>query len=146
MFVHSLGPAHGWRLPVAATAIAAAMLLSGGPTGDDRPASAARVAPGDSTALVALGDSIFHGRSGGAICASCHGMNAKGVRGIGPDLTDATWLHGDGSTDFLMKVIRSGVTAPKKSPAMMPPFGGTPLDDRQLRALAFYIRAIGAKK
>lgn len=49
---------------------------------------------------------------------------AKGAPGLGPDLTDNTWLHGDGSEAFLRTIIRSGVTKPKKSTAVMPPAGG----------------------
>lgn len=145
MSIHSLAPVHGWRTPMAATVLAGALLVLAGPTGDDRPAAATQAAVADSAALVALGDSIFHGKVAGGICAGCHGMNAKGVKGIGPDLTDATWLHGDGSTDFVMSVVRSGVMAPKKSPAIMPPFGGSPLDDRQLRAVALYVKSLGEK-
>jgi mono/diheme cytochrome c family protein len=44
-----------------------------------------------------------------------------------------------------MTVVRSGVMAPKKSAAIMPPFGGSPLDDRQLRAVAMYVRSLGGK-
>ena len=145
MSVHLLGPVHGWRTPMAATVLAGAMLLLAGPTGDDRPAAATQATVADSAALVALGDSIFHGRVAGGICASCHGPDAKGVKGLGPDLTDATWLHGDGSTDFVMKLVRSGVMSPKKSAAIMPPFGGSPLDDRQLRAVAMYVKSLGVR-
>ena len=39
-------------------------------------------------------------------CAACHGDRAQGV--IGPNLTDAYWIHG-GKPDQVLKTIRTGV-------------------------------------
>lgn len=97
-------------------------------------------------ALIARGDSIFHGKLGGAICATCHGANAKGMPGMGPDLTDKVWLHGDGSAKFIATIIRTGVAKPKKSAMAMPPFGGVPLDSAKTVALAAYVHSLGAAK
>ena len=47
-------------------------------------------------ATIALGDSVFHGKVGGALCYVCHGPKGKGVANLGPDLTDREWLNGDG--------------------------------------------------
>lgn len=107
--------------------------------------SAARTADTVSRALVARGDSIFHGKVGGALCATCHGVGARGVKGMGPSLADGAWLHGDGSEQFLLTLIRAGVPRPKESPVVMPPFGGVPLNDEQLRAVAAYVRSLRAK-
>jgi cytochrome c oxidase cbb3-type subunit 3 len=41
-------------------------------------------------------------------CASCH--QADGTGGIGPDLTDAEWIHGFGEGD-LVQVVTEGVPA-----------------------------------
>lgn len=102
-------------------------------------------APADTipAATLALGERVFQGKVGGALCATCHGKNAKGVPGVGPDLTDATWLHGDGSRAFLAQVIRSGVMQPKQGGAMMPPFGGGTLNAEQLEAVAAYVWSLG---
>lgn len=97
-------------------------------------------------ALLARGDSIYHGKLGGAICVTCHGANAKGVPGMGPDLTDKVWLHGDGSAKFIATIIRTGVAKPKKSAMAMPPFGGVPLDSAKTVALAAYVHSLGAAK
>ena len=97
-------------------------------------------------ALIARGDSVFHGKLGGAICTVCHGPNAKGVAGMGPDLTDAEWLHGDGSPAFIAKIVRTGVSKPKKSAAVMPPFGGTPLDSAKVEAVAAYLFSLKPTK
>lgn len=99
--------------------------------------------PVQDRALIARGDSVFHGTLGGAICATCHGQDAKGVAGMGPDLTDKTWLHGDGSLTSVTATIRAGVAKPKKSAMPMPPFGGVPLDSAKLAAVAAYIHSLG---
>jgi mono/diheme cytochrome c family protein len=140
--MYDLHPGRGWRLLLTAAALTLALRAADSP-GDGRPAAATRMPAQDTTPrLVALGDSIFHGRAAGGMCFSCHGMDGRGVKGLGPDLTDGTWLHGDGSVEFLEAIVRSGVLAPKKSAAMMPQFGGAPLDQRQLRAVALYVHSI----
>ena len=94
-------------------------------------------------AQIARGDSIYHGKLGGAVCAVCHGQNAKGMPGMGPDLTDKVWLHGDGTPEFIARIIRTGVSKPRQSAAVMPPFGGTPLDSAKVEAVAAYVYSLG---
>lgn len=102
--------------------------------------------PGNVTPeMLAQGKSIYEGKAGGALCVTCHGPKAKGIQGLGPDLTDAKWLHGDGTPAFLQGIIRTGVTRPKAGVLTMPPMGGATLDDAQLRALAAYILSLNAK-
>lgn len=96
-------------------------------------------------AVVAQGKAIFEGR-GGALCVTCHGKNARGVMGLGPDLTDANWLHGDGSLKFLQDLIRAGVIKPRQSATIMPPMGGTTLTDEQLFAVAAYVSTLTRRK
>ena len=93
---------------------------------------------------VALGDSIFHGQVAGGTCTACHGQDAKGTA-VGPDLTDSEWLNGDGSYDFLVKVITNGVPQPKKHPAPMPPKGGASITDEQVKAAAAYVYSLSHK-
>lgn len=97
---------------------------------------------GTADTLVALGEKVFKGKVGGAICTTCHGTNAKGMKGLGPDLTDGTWLHGNGSVAFLKTIIRSGVAKPKEAGAPMPPYGGTPLKAEHLEAVAAYVHSL----
>ena len=96
--------------------------------------------------LIAEGRKVFEGRSGGALCFSCHGMNARGMPGMGPDLTDGKWLHGDGGRQFLETVIRAGVLKPKQSAVSMPPLGGAKLDSAQVRAVAAYVASLNARR
>ena len=93
-------------------------------------------------AQVALGDSVFHGRVGGALCYVCHGPTGKGVDGIGPNLTDKEWLNADGTLSSIEKVVTDGVAKPKKMPAPMPPRGGGQLTDVQIKAVAAYVYSL----
>lgn len=85
--------------------------------------------------MIALGDSIFHGRVGGAICQTCHGVGGK-AGPMAPDLTDAAWLHSDGSYEGIANTIKAGV---------MPPYGGAPLSDDRWRAVAAYVYSLSHK-
>jgi glucose/arabinose dehydrogenase/mono/diheme cytochrome c family protein len=103
------------------------------------------VPPGATSEQVALGQKIFHGEVAGATCAGCHGANGIGTP-VGADLTSRKWLSGDGSLKSITDTIRSGVLQPKQHPGAMPPFGGVPLSDRDLAAVAAYVWAIGHQK
>lgn len=96
--------------------------------------------PGAAGNLVALGDSIFHGQAAAGICYTCHGPDAKGTQ-LGPNLTDAEWLNGDGSQEFIVRTVTNGVPTPKKYPGMMPPMGQTLTPD-QVRAVAAYVYSL----
>ena len=78
-------------------------------------------------------------------CIACHGPDSKGVTGLGPNLTDATWLHSDGSFEAIKAQIVSGVPQPKEAAAPMLPRGGTTIDDAMVANLAAYIWAISHK-
>lgn len=102
--------------------------------------------PGDprsiTPALIALGDSVFHGQSGGSICYTCHGPEGKGTLTVAPDLIDTLWLHGTGTYDDIIRVITEGVPRPKESSAPMPPMGGAPLTPQQIEAVAAYVYSL----
>ncbi len=102
-----------------------------------RPAAQARdvITPG----MIALGDSVFHGKVAAAVCFGCHGADAKGTPGVGADLTTGRWLHGDGSYAFILRIIETGVPQPKVAKVGMPPMGGPPLGPAELHAVAAYV-------
>lgn len=100
---------------------------------------------GGASALVALGDSVFHGQAGGGTCYVCHGQDGKGS-GVGPNLTDAEWLNTDGTLAGITKTVQSGVPTPKKAPAPMPPMGGASLSPDQVKAVAAYVHTLGGGK
>lgn len=65
---------------------------------------------------------------------------------LAPDLTDATWLHGDGSQAFLVRIVTAGVAAPKQFPAPMPPLGGAALSPSDVQAVAAYVSALSGAR
>jgi mono/diheme cytochrome c family protein len=91
-------------------------------------------------AMVAEGDSIFHARG----CKNCHGPDGKGAAN-GPNLTDMSYLHVDGSFQGYVNLITTGVPADQiKDPAHKIPMGArggrpTPLTDDQIKSVAAYV-------
>jgi mono/diheme cytochrome c family protein len=106
-------------------------------------AAAQDAAPaGVTPAAIEKGDSIFH-KTG--LCYACHGSNAQGA--VGPNLTDAEWIHGDGSYDFIVATVTSGVPAEKaKGGVAMPPKGGSSISDDDVKAVAAYVYSLSHKK
>jgi mono/diheme cytochrome c family protein len=119
--------------PPAAVAAAPAMPTVGAP-----PAGA-------TAAMVAEGDSIFHGLKAGGICLSCHMPDAKGGP-LAPNLTDTEWKTIDGSYAAIQKRVTEGMaqpTPPYTSPML--PMGGAQLTPDQIKAVAAYVYAISHK-
>ncbi len=79
-------------------------------------------------ALVA-GKGVFQVR-----CIACHGDRGQGV--IGPNLTDDYWLHGDGKTGSIAKVIHDGVLDKG-----MPPWGALLTDD-EVYSVTVYVKSL----
>jgi mono/diheme cytochrome c family protein len=92
--------------------------------------------PGVTQAMVDDGKKTFD-----ASCFACHGQGGAGGP-LAPALNDGQWLNIDGSFDALVQVIANGVPQPKQYPAPMPPKGGAPLNDQQVRAVAAYVYSI----
>ena len=75
---------------------------------DDLRVAASRPAARPETvtdAMVEEGQQIY---AGAGICAVCHGPDATGA--IGPNLTDAEWLIGDGEYEQIVTQILEGVS------------------------------------
>ena len=111
-------------------------------------APAARPAAPDSItpAMIARGDSVFHGKLGGGTCHVCHGEDAKGTASLAPDLTAGKWLTGDGSYAFIVSTVQKGVPNPRESPAAMPAMGGVNMSADQVRAVAAYVYSLSRSK
>ncbi len=70
--------------------------------GAPMPTAVAIAAPASVTPeLVAAGKAVYD-----ANCVACHGPELKG--GVGPDLTDATWVHG-GTLNDITTTVTKGV-------------------------------------
>ena len=96
---------------------------------------------GVTPAAIAKGDTIFH-KTG--LCYACHGSNAEGT--VGPNLTDAEWLHSDGSYDMIVATVTTGIPAEKaKKGIPMPPKGGSTIGDEDVKAVAAYVYSLGHK-
>ncbi|PCI30711.1 MAG: hypothetical protein COB67_00740 [SAR324 cluster bacterium] len=67
-------------------------------------------------------------------CTSCHGANGEGM--IGPNLTDAFWLNGDGSLDSVVEIVTVGV--PAKG---MIPWAGT-LRPEEIKYVSSYVLSL----
>ena len=87
--------------------------------------------------MVAQGKEIF---GGAGLCNVCHGPNGGGVPGLGANLTDAEWLHGDGSYEGIVQTVMNGVDASESSVGTaMPPKGGSGITDDQVKAVAAFV-------
>lgn len=102
---------------------------------------------GVTDALIAQGDSIFHGGS----CGRCHGPTAEGGAN-GPSLVAGKWLHVDGSYDAIVHIVTAGVPqdsiVDKTHRFNMRPRGGMQplLTDDQVRAVSAYVWSISRHK
>lgn len=71
-------------------------------------------------------------------CAACHGQKGEGL--IGPNLTDAYWMHGDGKLASVYQTIAKGVTS-KGMPAWK-----QALSEEELMAVTDYVLKFKGKK
>jgi|ERR671921_762635 mono/diheme cytochrome c family protein len=128
---------------VAATGSAAAQSTSeNASTPKAPPTDSAAAAPASVTPeLIAQGDKIFHGTGN---CYACHGTNAQGS--VGPNLTDAEWIHSKGSYDEIVAQVTKGVPKEEsKSGIVMPPRGGGTISDEDVKAVAAYVYSLSHK-
>jgi mono/diheme cytochrome c family protein len=90
---------------------------------------------------IAQGDKVFHGPGN---CYACHGTNAQGS--VGPNLTDAEWIHSKGSYDDIVAQVMKGVPKEEsKSGIVMPPRGGSTISDEDVKAVAAYVYSLSHK-
>jgi mono/diheme cytochrome c family protein len=144
---------------VAALALASAPLAGCGRGGDaeagDEAKSAAAVEPEDSAlpraSNVALPSGVTAGmvadgrKQFGTTCVVCHGPDAGGTQ-LAPSLRDGEWLNVSGGFEEIVTLIHTGVPEPKQHPVPMPPRGGGPFTEEQVRALAAYVYSVGQGK
>ncbi|HVY90181.1 MAG TPA: c-type cytochrome [Hyphomonadaceae bacterium] len=134
------GPADAPVAPAPKPTMTAAAAPAPAAPAAPRPVTTAALPAGVTTELIAAGDKVYHSTT----CVACHGPDGKGT-GVGPDLTDAAWLWGDGSPAAIAKVTNEGVPAPKEFRSPMPPGGGTPLAANDLSAVSAYVWSLSHK-
>ena len=126
-----------YRTRLGLVVAALALVGAGQAAAQEKAAAPAAVTP----AAIAKGDTIYH-KAG--LCYACHGSNAEGA--VGPNLTDAEWLHGDGSYDMIVATVTSGVPADKaKKGIPMPPKGGSSITEEEIKAVAAYVYSLSHK-
>ncbi len=86
--------------------------------------------PVDKEAAAARGAKTFHSN-----CFTCHAADGGG--GIGPNLTDKYWIHGDGSFTAIRDIVVKGVI--EKG---MPPKGGLSLSEAQVDDLIYFVKSL----
>jgi mono/diheme cytochrome c family protein len=91
--------------------------------------------------LIAQGEKVFHGPGN---CYACHGTNGQGA--VGPNLSDAEWLHSKGSFEEIVVQVTNGVPKEEsKSGIPMPPKGGGSISDDDVKAVAAYVYSLSHK-
>ena len=116
--------------------LVAALALASCGGGSAAPKSAAQ---GDA----AKGKTVFEGT-----CVSCHGPDAKGLPGLGKDLTTSEFV-GQQTDAQLVKFVKTGRPATDKASTTgvdMPPKGGNPaLTDTDIVNVIAFVRSIHQK-
>jgi mono/diheme cytochrome c family protein len=107
-------------------------------TGSD---SSAAGPAGITPELIAQGDKVFHGPGN---CYACHGTNGQGA--VGPNLSDAEWLHSRGTFEEIVAQVTDGVPTEKsKTGIPMPAKGGGSISDDDVKAVAAYVYSLSHK-
>ena len=78
-------------------------------------------------------------------CSACHGADAKGLPGLGKDMTTSTFVKGLGDDQFLdfLKKGRPASDPANTTKVDMPPKGGnTSLTDQDMYDVIAYIRSL----
>ena len=100
-------------------------------------------APAAAAALV--GDAANGGKIFSTACVACHGPEAKGVTGLGKDLTTSEWV-GQQSDAQLVEFIKKGRDAgdPLNTTGVaMPPKGGNPaMSEQEIADIVAFVRSI----
>lgn len=129
------------KLAILALVIGVVAAACGGSSGSsddggDTPTTAA------SSGDAANGKVLFDGT-----CVSCHGADAKGLPGLGKDMTTSEFIKGTGDQDLLAFVkVGRPVSDPANTTGVdMPAKGGNPsLSDQDILDIIAYIRTLSS--
>ncbi len=129
-------------------AVLAVTMLAACGGGDKKDAEAAAQPAAAAPAEVAaapVGDASNGGKLYSTACVACHGPDAKGVTGLGKDLTASEWI-GQQSDAQLVEFIKKGrdtSDALNTTGVAMPPKGGNPaMSEQEIADVVAYIRSI----
>jgi disulfide bond formation protein DsbB len=96
------------------------------------------VSDGD-TVDVAYGEQRYR-----ANCAACHGVNLRGIAGLGKSLLDSSFVEANTDAELHAFIVegRSALHPANTTGVAMPPRGGNPtLSDADIAAIIAYIRS-----
>jgi disulfide bond formation protein DsbB len=104
------------------------------------------VVPTDAPTAVPAGDAATGQQLYASTCTACHGADARGVTGLGKDLTTSDFVHSLSDVelvDFLLSG-RSSTDPANTTGVDMPPKGGNPaLTEQNLQDIVAFLRSIG---
>ena len=125
-------------MPARIVFLASAFLALAVPVYGQTTAAAGAATP----ALIARGDSVFHGPGN---CYACHGSKGEGL--VGPSLVDAEWIHSKGTVEEIAAQVTKGIPKEQsKNGIPMPPKGGSTMSDDDVKAVAAYVHSLSQKK
>lgn len=113
--------------------------------GGSEPAPAAQPAAQQPAAPAVVRGDPAKGKEAFATCAGCHGMDAKGIAGLGKDMTTSEFIASQTDEELLafLKVGRPASDPLNTVGVDMPPKGGNPaLTDAQLLDIIAYMRSL----
>lgn len=112
--------------------------------GNDQTSSSTTSKP-QTTPVLAAGDATKGSTLFTQYCSACHGPDAKGIKGVGKDLTHNDFVMGMTDEQFLAYVNAGrAVDDPRNTTGIaMPPKGGNPaLKDQEIMHIIAYVRTL----
>jgi disulfide bond formation protein DsbB len=117
------------------------------PTPTPAPAAAApaEAAPAEAQMAALVGDAAKGQQIYSQLCIACHGPEAKGVQGLGKDLTTSTFIAEKSDAEMIefIKVGRDPGDPLNTTGVAMPPKGGNPaMSEQDMADIVAYMRTI----
>lgn len=92
-----------------------------------------------------VGDAANGAKIYATVCIACHGPDAKGVTGLGKDLTTSEWIAQQTDEQLIEFIKRGRDTGDplNTTGVAMPPRGGNPaMTDQEIADIVAYLRSI----
>jgi disulfide bond formation protein DsbB len=108
-------------------------------------AAPAEAAPAEAQTTALVGDAAKGQQIYSQLCIACHGPEAKGVQGLGKDLTTSTFIAEKSDAEMVefIRVGRDPGDPLNTTGVAMPPKGGNPaMSDQDMADIVAYMRTI----
>ncbi len=126
-----------WVMLLAALALGAAAC---GYSDVSTPTTTTTVATGGDVGGAANGQAVFK-----TTCSACHGQNAEGVDGLGPDMRNNEFIQSQSNADLILFIVagRSTTDPANTTGVDMPAKGGNPsLTNEEIADVVDYLRTL----